>query len=204
MTGEGDTLSESRDSLERLNTAQAAARLGITEAGVRKRVQRGQIPYERDETGRLWIWVSPDETRHAEARDRDRKSRHGRVEELLERVGELHDQIHYLRALLNEEQDARRRADMVIAQLSAANAEQARTIRAIEAPVGEEEITVPPAQETPSEPPEAPTAATPQPGRVEPQTTIEAADEAERAGRATPESAMGGGSLRRPWWRRLF
>ena len=200
VTGESDTLSESRDSLERLNTAQAAARLGITEAGVRKRVQRGQIPYERDETGRLWIWVSPDETRHAEARDRDRKSRHGRVEELLERVGELHDQIHYLRALLNEEQDARRRADMVIAQLSAANAEQARTIRAIEAP-SREEMTVPPVAEPPSEQPrESPTAATdiPMGGGSPSEASEEAQEPTENSG------GPGSGTERNSWWRRLF
>jgi excisionase family DNA binding protein len=42
-----------RDSLDRLTTVEAASRLGISEAGVRKRVQRGQIPHQRDETGRL-------------------------------------------------------------------------------------------------------------------------------------------------------
>ena len=63
----------------------------------------------------------------------------------------------------------------------------------------------PPEQETAPEPRESPETATPQPGRVEPQTTIEAAGETERAGRATShESAMGGGSLRRSWWRRMF
>ncbi len=40
-------MDESRDSLERLTTAQAAARLGISEAGVRKRVQRKQMPHRQ-------------------------------------------------------------------------------------------------------------------------------------------------------------
>ena len=35
---------------------------------------------------------------------------------------------------MEEEREARRRADTILAQLSAANAEQARTIRALEAP----------------------------------------------------------------------
>jgi hypothetical protein len=46
---------ESRDSLDRFATAEAASRLGISEAGGRKRVQRGQMPHERDGTGRLWV-----------------------------------------------------------------------------------------------------------------------------------------------------
>jgi phage shock protein A len=47
---------------------------------------------------------------------------------------ELRDRIHYLERQVEEEREARRRADTILAQLSAANAEQAHTIRAIEAP----------------------------------------------------------------------
>jgi hypothetical protein len=68
---------ESRDSLERLTTAEAASKLGISEAGVRKRVQRGQMAHERDETGRLWVYVDTSETAGQGSRDRDRTSRDG-------------------------------------------------------------------------------------------------------------------------------
>ena len=189
---------QSHDTRDRLTVPEAAKVLRISESAVRKRVERGKLQAERTSDGRLIVYLDTSATTRDHVRDKSQDTTTVRY------VRSLEDQVAYLRNQLAEEREARRRADTVIAQLSAANAEQARTIRAIEAPVGEEEITVPPAQETPSEPPEAPTAATPQPGRVEPQTTIEAADEAERAGRATPESAMGGGSLRRPWWRRLF
>jgi hypothetical protein len=47
---------------------------------------------------------------------------------------DLREQIAYLRRQLDEERDARRRADMILAQLSQATAEQARTIRELEAP----------------------------------------------------------------------
>ena len=46
--------------------------------------------------------------------------------------------MRYLRDQLNQEREARQRADTVIAQLSAATADQARTIRALEAPNTEE------------------------------------------------------------------
>jgi hypothetical protein len=51
-----------------------------------------------------------------------------------ERVEDLREQASYLRWQLDEEREARRRADTILVQLSAANAEQARTIRALEAP----------------------------------------------------------------------
>ena len=150
-------MDESRESLERLTTAQAALRLGITEAGIRKRVQRGQIPYERDETGRLWVWISPDETGPALSRDA--------------LVEELHNRVRYLERQVEEERESRRRADTVIAQLSAANAEQARTIRAIEAPSREEEPPAPP--ETPPDTREYGMPPAPQPGRTGPQAPLE-------------------------------
>jgi hypothetical protein len=65
-------------------------------------------------------------------------------------------------------------------------------------------LSPPAPEEPPSEAPGAPSEATEQPGRVEPQLSVEAADEAERAGRAPSESAMGGGRLHRSWWRRVF
>jgi hypothetical protein len=57
------------DEMVRLTVAEAALKLGISEAGVRKRVQRNQIPHERDDDGSLRVWVSPGEARHAESRD---------------------------------------------------------------------------------------------------------------------------------------
>jgi hypothetical protein len=55
-----------------------------------------------------------------------------------ELIASLQDQVSYLREQLDAEREARteerRRHDTVLAQLSAANAEQARTIRAIETP----------------------------------------------------------------------
>jgi hypothetical protein len=141
----------------RVTVAEAARRLGISEAGVRKRIQRGQIPHERGADSRTWVWVSPGEVRHAESRDKPDQSRD-------ELVDELRDQVRYLRQQLADEREARteerRRHDTVIAQLSAANAEQARTIRAIEASSSQggseppQNATVEPVEPSPSEPPE--------------------------------------------------
>jgi hypothetical protein len=47
---------------------------------------------------------------------------------------DLREQVHYLRSILNEEREARRRADMIIAQLTQANAALAAKVPELEAP----------------------------------------------------------------------
>lgn len=108
--------------MDKLTLQQAAIRLGISEGAARKRFERGTLKGERDQDGRIYVWVDTGETDRPEA-----------AGELAE---ELRRQNEYLRQQLDAEREARteerRRADAVIAQLSQANAEQARTIRAIE------------------------------------------------------------------------
>jgi hypothetical protein len=43
---------------ERVTVAEAAKRLGISESAVRKRVQRDQIDHDRDEGGKLYVYLS--------------------------------------------------------------------------------------------------------------------------------------------------
>ena len=106
----------------RVTIREAAARLGVTEAAIRKRIQRGSMGKELGEDGRVYVYLDlSQDTPHPQSQvDR----------ELL--VEDLREQVHYLRSVLNDERDARRRADTIIAQLSQANAEQARTIRELE------------------------------------------------------------------------
>jgi len=97
-------VNESRDSLDRLTTAQAASRLGISEAGVRKRVQRGQMPHERDGTGRLWVYLDTSETAGQESRDSDRKSRDSGTPDAL--VAQMQARIDSLERQLEQERQA--------------------------------------------------------------------------------------------------
>ncbi len=70
-----------------------------------------------------------------------------RASDQSELVDEMRDRVAYLERQVEEEREARRRADAILAQLSRANAEQARTIRALEGPAAE-----PPASEPPGAP----------------------------------------------------
>ncbi len=129
----------------RVTVDEAARYLGLSVDAVRKRVQRGQIAHEKDLAGRVRIILDDSETLQDESPDTPGQS--------AELVGELRDRIRYLERQVEEEREARRRADTILAQLSAANAEQARTIRALEPPA----------------PPESPEPREPGPHRVSPE-----------------------------------
>jgi hypothetical protein len=105
----------------RLTVHDAARRLGISEDAVRMRVKRGKLSADK-ESGRLYVLLDIEPT-------------NDRTDELIE---ELKDRVHRLEYQLDQERETRteerRRQDTVIAQLSRANEEQARTIRQLEAP----------------------------------------------------------------------
>ena len=152
---------------QRLTVAQAAAQLGITEGAVRSRIKRGTLPTAR-EGGAVFVLLGGGTSRaNQPAQDGEPSDQPGLVEELRDRVA-------YLERQVEEEREARRRADLILGQLSQATAEQARTIRAIEGPQ-----EAPEDAETVEEGPE------PRPDAPAPQTATE-----------SPE--------RRGWWRRVF
>ena len=149
---------------DRVTIQEAAQRLGVKEDAVRKRIQRGSMRHEKTEDGRVYVWVDATYDRPETYRDKYRDTAQD------ERIEDLREQVAYLRRQLDEEREARRRADTILVQLSAANAEQARTIRAIEAPASEEPAE---AAETVEEAPEGAEprsdAAGPQAGTQRPQ-----------------------------------
>ena len=106
----------------------------------------------------------------------------GEPSDQYERVEDLREQVAYLREQLDREREARteerRRADTILAQLSAANAEQARTIRQLEAPASPPEARESPVSPGPSE--------SPTPAGGEAQEATEGAETGDT----------------RPWWRR--
>ena len=98
-------------------------------------------------------------------------------------VEDLREQVHYLRSILNEEREARRRADMIIAQLTQANAALAAKVPELEAP---------------QEQRGAPESVVQEPERAEP-----------RSGSGAPQTARERPFTEEPteqrsWWRRVF
>ena len=126
-------MGEGRDATQdRVTIQEAALRLGVKEDAIRKRIQRGSMRHEKAEDGRVYVWVATTQATTQDAEQRSQDTYRDTTQD--ERLGDLREQVAYLRRQLDEEREARRRADMILAQLAQANAEQARTIRAIEAP----------------------------------------------------------------------
>src|SRR3954454_1732366 len=57
------------DGFEKLTVAAAAARLGTSQDAVRKRIQRDTIKWVKDDSGRVYVYLDPSETRQASDQD---------------------------------------------------------------------------------------------------------------------------------------
>jgi hypothetical protein len=131
---------------ERVSVPQAADHLGTTVDALRKRVQRGTIPYERDRAGRVWILLDTGRPRQDTDQDTDRPQ--SQPDAL---ISEMRGRIEDLREQLEAERQAHAEARRIIAGL-------VERIPAIEAP---------------SETPEAYEAAEEQQGRGETHSATE-------------------------------
>ena len=123
--------SQSRDTLLRLTVPEAASHLGVTQSAIRKRVQRKQIPFDKDERGYTYVYISHDES---QSRDSDNshvteeevtghsetESRNGAVDELKSRVESLEKQVQFLQEELGSRRVESGRKDAIILQLSKA------------------------------------------------------------------------------------
>src|SRR5215208_2620006 len=124
---------QSQTGRRRFTVAEASEVLGITVEAVRGRIKRRTLEHERD-SGTVYVLLEADQSHDQPRPDDDQTSDRPRPDDHADINEELRDRIRYLERQVEEEREARRRADTILAQLSAANAEQARTIRAIEAP----------------------------------------------------------------------
>ena len=89
--------------LDRLTVAQAAAALNISQDAVRKRIARHTIPHDRDDSGRVYVYLSPSETVQKTDRDTAQYDATKTVQDAY--VRSLEDQIAFLRREL-ERKDA--------------------------------------------------------------------------------------------------
>jgi len=108
---------------------EAATLLGITQNAVRQRIRRGNIEYEKDDTGRTYVFLDSDVTRSDTTGDTSRDG-------LLYRS--LQDQIDTLKRELSIRNEELRRKDHLLAALT-------ERIPAIEPPPSSD------AENTPSE-----------------------------------------------------
>jgi hypothetical protein len=128
----------------RHTVAEAAEVLGITAEAVRTRIKRGKLESVKED-GTVYVLLEVDPSRPTGPNVDPTVKGRDRTPDQTGVVAEIRDRVAYLERQVEEEREARRRADTIIAQLSRANEELSRTIRAIEAP-----------REEPPESPESP------------------------------------------------
>jgi hypothetical protein len=146
--------------------------LGITEGAVRSRIKRGTLTIAKEGAAVFVLWGGGTSEANQPPSDGEPTAQPGLVEELRDRVASLERQ-------LERRGDETERLHQIIAGLAQANAEQARTIRAIEAPASDE-----PTQDA---------------------ETVEEAPEGAEPRPATPGAQTAAqGAERRSWWRRIF
>jgi hypothetical protein len=173
---------------DRVTVQEAARRLGVKDDAIRKRIQRGTLEHDKGEDGRVYVYLDPSSVVSRDARGGMAAwdvSIDASYDAFL--VG-LQEQVGYLRSVLQEERDARRRADTIIAQLTRANAALARRVPERQAPQRHGEAVREAADDDAAGMYE-------EDGTGEPRNSARPRDTAEFPVR---------GSLTRPWWRRAF
>ena len=80
---------------DRVTVSEAAEMVGVTQSAIRKRVQRGTIPWDKDSEGRIYVYVNPSDTSPEAGKDRPRDTVTGQsCDEVLEAYKE---QVEFLR-----------------------------------------------------------------------------------------------------------
>ncbi len=89
--------------VDRITVPEAADLLGITQSAVRKRIQRGTIQWDKDEEGRIYVYVDPSEINLETEEDKTRETAEGQSQDY--RLEVYREQVDFLRREL-ERKDA--------------------------------------------------------------------------------------------------
>jgi hypothetical protein len=112
----------------RVTIREASARLGVTEAAIRKRVQRGSLDKELGSDGRVYVYL---DLRRDMSHPRSQVHRDPLVEELVE---ELRDRVAFLERALDRRGAEAERYQQIVAGLTQTTNQLATQLRELEAP----------------------------------------------------------------------
>lgn len=114
----------------RVTIREAAARLGVTEAAIRKRIQRGSLDKEMGEDGRVYVYLDLSQDM---SQPESQVHRDPLVEELLE---ELRDRVAFLERSLERRSVEAERYQQIVAGLTQTDNQLASRLRELEVPSG--------------------------------------------------------------------
>jgi hypothetical protein len=98
------------EKMDRVTVAEAAARLGVKEQAIRKRIQLGTLAHDKDDDGRVYVYLDPGDGATGRGNGID-----SGVSTL---VQSLQEQIAYLRQEAEDWKEEARRKDTIIMSLT--------------------------------------------------------------------------------------
>src|SRR5215207_1142303 len=102
--------------MDRVTVQEAARRLGISQDAVRQRIRRSSIRHDKDDKGRVYVYLDPTNTRATPVHDAPRGTVHDASRNEL--VTELRNRIQFLETELTDRKEESRRKDHIIAALT--------------------------------------------------------------------------------------
>ena len=102
--------------MDRVTVQEAAQRLGISQDAVRQRVRRGSMRHDKDDKGRVYVYLNATNTRPTIVHHTSRDTVHDASRNEL--VTELRDRIRFLETELADRKEEFRRKDHIIAALT--------------------------------------------------------------------------------------
>lgn len=114
--------------MDRVTVAEAAGRLGVKEQAIRKRIQRGTLVYDKDDDGRVYVYLDAEDaaTRAGSGTQTDTS--------MNTLVQSLQDQVAYLRKEAEDWKEEARRKDAVIMSLTQRKPELEAALKPRESP----------------------------------------------------------------------
>jgi predicted ArsR family transcriptional regulator len=94
--------------MDRVTVAEAATRLGVKEQAIRKRLQRGTLVSDKDDDGRVYVYIDTEEESAGTSNGTDNDTGINTL------VQSLQDQIGYLRQEAEDWKEEARRKDAII------------------------------------------------------------------------------------------
>ena len=98
------------EKMDRVTVVEAAARLGVKEQAIRKRIQRGTLAHHKDDDGRVYVYLNPEYGATGTGNGVDTG--------MSTLVQNLQDQIAYLRQEAEDWKEEARRKDTIIMSLT--------------------------------------------------------------------------------------
>jgi hypothetical protein len=181
-----------RHGVDRLTIQEAARRLGVSEGAVRKRVTRGTLQHEKEEDGRVYIYLDAGDRRRVDdGQDAGVDPNNDAL------ISQLRDEVAYLRDENRRKDEIIMQQAMTMRQLTAASSERPPDERESAATVEEEPERAEAQATTQHEQAQRPTEGVEHDASTLRQWTGDVEARRSDAGEAQED-------VERPWWRRWF